>query len=184
MYAAGVACSDCHDPHALRIEDPDLVCARCHEPAAFAVPAHHHHEPGSEAAQCVTCHMPERIYMEVDGRRDHAFKVPRPDLSARLGTPNACNICHADRDVAWADAELRAWFPSGRSGTPHSALAIDAGRRGAGDARDALTGVLRDATQPAIVRATALRLLASLAGPAAQDAVRAAAQDDASRPLR
>src|SRR5690606_19251716 len=49
---------------------------------------------GSEGALCVNCHMPGRTYMEVDFRRDHSLRVPRPDLSVSLGTPNACSSCH------------------------------------------------------------------------------------------
>ena len=30
--------------------------------------------------------MPERTYMTVDGRRDHSFRIPRPDVSAALGS--------------------------------------------------------------------------------------------------
>ena len=44
---------------------------------------------------CASCHMPARTYMVVDQRHDHSFRVPRPDLSVKLGTPNACNDCHA-----------------------------------------------------------------------------------------
>ena len=44
----------------------------------------------STGAQCVECHMPQTTYMDVDPRRDHSFRVPRPDLSVKLGTPNAC----------------------------------------------------------------------------------------------
>ena len=38
--------------------------------------------------------MPERIYMGIDRRRDHGFKIPRPDLSRKLSVPNACVGCH------------------------------------------------------------------------------------------
>jgi len=37
--------------------------------------------------------------MEVDPRRDHSLRVPRPDLSLALGTPNACVKCHFDDDI-------------------------------------------------------------------------------------
>lgn len=32
--------------------------------------------------------------MDVDPRRDHSFRIPRPDLSTSLQTPNACTGCH------------------------------------------------------------------------------------------
>jgi len=177
MYAAGVSCGDCHDPHAasLRAEGNDL-CARCHRPEAFDVPAHHHHEPGSAGAQCAACHMPARTYMGVDVRHDHSFRVPRPDLSHALGTPNACTDCHASRSARWAADAVARWAPQGRSGTPHPAQATLAGRRGEPGAEDALSRLASDAAQPGIVRASALALLAP-AGDAGREATRAALRD-------
>jgi hypothetical protein len=70
--------------------------------ATFDIEAHTHHKPGSAGALCANCHMPTHTYMVVDVRRDHAIRVPRPDLSIALSTPNACNNCHADRSAQWA----------------------------------------------------------------------------------
>jgi predicted CXXCH cytochrome family protein len=177
MHAAGVACSDCHDPHSLALRaDGNGVCAQCHLPAAFDVPAHHHHEPGSAGARCVACHMPARTYMVIDERHDHSFRVPRPDLSVSLGTPNACTDCHAKRPAQWAAEAVARWFPEGRQGSPHFAQALAAGRGAGAAAERARVGVASDATQPAIVRASALALLIPRSGSAA-DAVRAALAD-------
>jgi predicted CXXCH cytochrome family protein len=100
MHGAGVTCSDCHDPHSLTLRAPgNALCARCHDPQIFDRPAHHHHGEGSAGAACVECHMPARIYMAVDSRRDHSLRVPRPDLSAALGVPNACARCHPNRAI-------------------------------------------------------------------------------------
>src|SRR6185436_62106 len=101
MYANGVTCSDCHEPHKPEVSaSPDTVCQRCHQPEKFAVPAHHHHKNESAGTSCVACHMPARTYMTVDNRRDHSFRVPRPDLTVKIGTPNACAACHANRNAA------------------------------------------------------------------------------------
>jgi len=99
MYKEGVRCSDCHDPHTARLKhDGNQVCTSCHQHSAgkYDSPSHHHHKPGSTGAQCVECHMPETTYMAVDPRRDHSLRVPRPDLSIALGTPNACTRCHLE----------------------------------------------------------------------------------------
>jgi len=160
MYEAGVSCSDCHDPHSLEVRGgADAVCLSCHRSEVFDSPAHHHHEAGSAGARCVECHMPERVYMQVDARRDHGFKIPRPDLAAELGVPDACTGCHADRDAAWAAGVVAGWR-AGRPPAPHFASAIAAGRRRSPGAVQALARLADDRSQPGIVRATALELLA------------------------
>jgi Flp pilus assembly protein TadD len=159
MYRAGVTCSDCHDPHDLRVRvSPDGVCGGCHLQEKFAARSHHFHAPGSKGASCVECHMPSRPYMVVDPRRDHSFRVPRPDLSLALGTPNACRRCHRDRSVKWAAAAAVRWWPD-LAGRAQWAEAIDAGRRGLPGAASRLAELARDKERPGIVRATAVSLL-------------------------
>lgn len=97
MYHKGIRCTDCHDPHSASLKfQGNQVCTSCHQhPAAkYDSPSHHFHQPGSEGAQCVNCHMPSTTYMEVDGRRDHSLRIPRPDMSRLMNTPNACTGCH------------------------------------------------------------------------------------------
>jgi tetratricopeptide (TPR) repeat protein len=97
MYHKGIRCTDCHDPHSVRLKfEGNQVCTSCHQHpvAKYDTPAHHRHPAGSQGAQCVNCHMPPTTYMAVDPRRDHSFRVPRPDLSVKLGTPNSCTGCH------------------------------------------------------------------------------------------
>lgn len=177
MARAGVVCSDCHEPHAgtLRAEG-NALCTTCHRAEVFDAPAHHFHEPGSEGAQCVACHMPGRLYMQIDLRRDHAFPVPRPDLAVRLGTPEPCTGCHAGRDAAWA-AEVVRVKGGTRAGRWHFAEALHAARGYAAGADAALVRAATDAEVPAIARATALELLARWPGPEAFGAVQAALDD-------
>jgi predicted CXXCH cytochrome family protein len=178
MYREGVTCTDCHDPHRGDVvAEGNALCTQCHLPAKFDVPSHHFHEEGSTGARCVECHMPERTYMVVDPRRDHGFRVPRPDLSVKLGTPNACNGCHADRSPAWAASAVAKWWGNDRAAESHWAETIHAARawqKGAGERLIALAG---DASVPAIVRATAVTLLPRDAGVAASDAIQFALND-------
>lgn len=102
MYHKGIRCSDCHDPHSLKLKHPgNETCTSCHQHAAgkYDVPSHHHHKPGTPGAMCVNCHMPETTYMAVDPRRDHSLRIPRPDLSTQLNTPNACSGCHVNDHI-------------------------------------------------------------------------------------
>jgi tetratricopeptide (TPR) repeat protein len=138
----------------------NLVCTQCHQPSVFDTPAHHHHREGAEATRCVSCHMVARKYMVVDPRRDHSFRVPRPDLSTALGTPNACNGCHQNRPFAWAAAAVVKWYGPTRNHGATWAPAISAGRRWQAGADKLLAATAGSATNPAIVRATALDLLA------------------------
>jgi predicted CXXCH cytochrome family protein len=161
MHAAGVTCSDCHDPHSLALRaEGDALCATCHDAGRYARTEHHHHRPQSAAARCVSCHMPATTYMVVDPRRDHGFRVPRPDLSASLGVPNACNGCHADRGPAWSAAQVQGWIGGAPRGFQRHAQALHDARRGLPAARDGLLGVARDDTQSGIARATAAAALA------------------------
>lgn len=161
MHAEGVRCSDCHDPHALTPKlQGNALCAQCHEPSTYDVPAHLRHEPGTEAATCVACHMPTRTYMVVDPRRDHGFRVPRPDLTVSLGVPNACTQCHADRSAQWAADAVESWHGPERNASTSFAEAFAGGRVQNPDSEPALRSIVQDRSRPALVRASALHLLA------------------------
>jgi predicted CXXCH cytochrome family protein len=178
MHRAGVLCSNCHEPHAAKLRaDGNALCAQCHLPERFDVTAHHKHQPGSAAAQCVNCHMPTKTYMVVHARRDHSIRVPRPDLSVSLGTPNACNQCHADRSAEWAAKAVATWYPNGRQNQSHYGTALHAGRTGAVDAERQLDQLILDKSQPAIARASGLLLLAPYASKASEPAIKAAITD-------
>ncbi len=160
MFRAGVTCSDCHEPHSSKPRAPgNVLCAQCHLREKFDTPAHHHHEAESEATRCMSCHMAARTYMAVDPRRDHSFRVPRPDLSVAIGTPNACTGCHHDRPAKWAAEQVVAWYGPDRVTTPHFGLALDAGRRGLPAAEKMLVALATDHDESGIARATALELL-------------------------
>lgn len=178
MYQAGVSCSDCHEPHSLTLRAPgNGLCAQCHLPAKFDVAEHHHHPQGSAGARCVNCHMPPKTYMQVDDRRDHSLRVPRPDLSMTTGAPNACTGCHADKTAGWAAQKIADWFPDGRQTRPHFGMALFAGRTGTADAESRLDALITDQTQPEIARASALTLLKLYVTPASEAAILAAAAD-------
>lgn len=163
MNARGVTCADCHEPHSQRLRAPgNALCAQCHAPSRFDTTRHHHHSPASAGAQCVVCHMPARTYMRIDVRHDHSLRVPRPDLSAGIGTPNACTDCHRDHPAAWAARALKAWFPSPKPGFQDFAAAFASADRGEPAAQEPLARVASNRDEPAIVRAGALRRLAAL----------------------
>ena len=180
MHAAGVTCSDCHEPHSQKLRAPgNQVCAQCHAPAKYDVATHHFHRAGGRGAECAECHMPTTRYMLIDPRHDHSFRVPRPDQSVALGVPNACTRCHADRKPEWAAAKVQAWYGHSPAGYQRFAEAFHAAQTGAGAASQQLAAISRDALQPGIVRASALaQFPGDLArSPAAMDAVKQALRD-------
>jgi len=163
MHAKGVRCTDCHNPHSLELKfKGNQLCTQCHQPGKYDSPTHHHHTERA-ATQCVNCHMPSKNYMVVDGRRDHSFRIPRPDLSEQLGTPNACNSCHTkpEESSAWAAHAVREWYGEKRRDDPHYGVAIAAARRGEAEGLDLLEQLLQRRDLPEIVRATAVELLAN-----------------------
>ncbi len=160
MYQAGIVCTDCHDPHSTRrYEKGDAICNRCHSADKFESPSHHFHKIESKGSGCVACHMIERKYMVVDPRHDHSFRVPRPDLSVKLGTPNTCNNCHRSKSTEWAAEYLKKWYGKPDKGKKHYGETFWAGRKSYPYAQTELIRIAGDKNNPAIVRATALSLL-------------------------
>lgn len=177
MYAAGVTCTDCHNPHSLKTAGGNLTCAKCHVPETFDIPSHHRHKQGSPAAECVSCHAPTKDYMVVHARHDHSFRVPRPDLTVKLGSPNACNGCHSDQTPQWAAQAAAQWWGTKRIDTPHYGESLAAARRQEPGADDRLIRILSDPLQPAIVRASAAEHLQSIPSPASGPALKSALGD-------
>ena len=164
MYQEGVTCSDCHEPHSLQLRAKgNALCSRCHLPARYDTQAHHHHEAGTAGAACTNCHMPQRNYMVIDARADHSMRVPRPDLSVKLGTPNACTACHADKNAEWATKAVTEWYPASHYRGPHYGETLHAAVTRSPDAAKHLATLATDTSQPGIARATAIDYLRNYA---------------------
>jgi tetratricopeptide (TPR) repeat protein len=178
MFAAGVTCSDCHEPHSAKLRAAaDGVCAQCHSPGKYAAATHHRHEGANPPLACASCHMPARTYMVVDRRHDHSFRVPRPDVSVRLGTPNACNDCHADKSAQWSASAIEGWYGPERKGFQNYAEAFQAAWTDRADAAALLGAIAANPGIPGFVRASALTGLASHLSPANIELARSALAD-------
>jgi predicted CXXCH cytochrome family protein len=178
MHANGVTCSDCHDPHSGTLRAPgNAVCAQCHAAAKYDAASHTLHKSGSAGAQCAACHMPTHNYMVIDARHDHSIRIPRPDLSDSLGTPNACTGCHKDRKPAWAAAAIERAFGPERKGFQTFGAALHDADTGAPGATTELMALAQSAQQPAIVRATAAAELRHHLNEATLPAIEAALAD-------
>ena len=195
MYSRNVRCSDCHDVHSIKkVKEGNALCLQCHRAGIYDTKAHHFHKKKGEkgepiksadgkvlfdvgtGAECVQCHMPERPYMVIDYRADHSFRLPRPDLSIKLNTPNACNRCHVDKTDQWSDEYIAKWYGPGRRA--HYGMIIDEGRNRSPLAHQNLIKLAADPLYPVIVRSTALSLLAAYPGKETSRAYELALMDD------
>ena len=195
MYHQDVRCSDCHDVHSITlVKEGNELCLQCHKEAQYDTSEHHFHKQEGETgepvrsvegevlfevgtgAQCVQCHMPGRIYMGVDYRPDHSFRIPDPALNEAIGSPDACLRCHQDKDSAWSRETMVSWYGPGQ--TPHYGAIIAAGRTGDPQAQQGLLQLAGDPLYPVIVRATALSLLAAYPDEATLQTMQIALMDE------
>ena len=178
MYAAGVTCGDCHDPHSGEpLVDGNALCARCHLATKYDATSHDRHAIEDTAStRCFACHMRSETYMVVDPRRDHSFRVPRPDLSLAIGTPDACADCHREASPEWVARRFEEWWPE-RAAAPHFGETLHAAAEAAPGAAAGLRRLTEDAAQSGIVRATALEALLDFADPSLPGLVERAARD-------
>lgn len=152
MYSNGVKCIDCHDAHSMKLKATgNNLCITCHVKETYDTESHHFHQPKTEGAQCINCHMTGKYYMGNDFRRDHSFRIPRPDQSVKYGTPNACNGCHKDKSAAWASEFINSKYGTERP--DHFSNHLLAGYNGN---YQALYTLLSQNKYPELARATAL----------------------------
>ncbi len=176
MYMNNIRCGDCHDAHSGKlVKQGNALCLQCHKVEIYDSYNHHFHkkegEKGKpllldtgtkkvkvgEGALCVNCHMPGRYYMGNDFRNDHSMRIPRPDLTTKIGTPNACNQCHTDKSSKWAEEWNTKWY--GISRKPHFGEVFARAGNLEIEAVQDLIRIVKDELYPPIVRATALELL-------------------------
>lgn len=158
MYHNGVSCKDCHNSHSLKLKfDGNKLCMQCHEPKTYDVESHHKHGNISKASQCINCHMTGKTYMGNDYRRDHSFRIPRPDQSIKYDTPNACVQCHADKTNEWAWEGFKKLY--GEPDSIHFSDYLAPGIVGEPNAHEELFDLAQNKKQPDIARASAVMAL-------------------------
>jgi tetratricopeptide (TPR) repeat protein len=137
----------------------DQACLPCHEARARDVPAHSHHRDGSTT--CVDCHMPKTEFARMV-RSDHSMRPPTPAATLAFGSPNACNLCHHDKDAAWSDRAVAGWHPqSDRGAVLAKGELVAAARKGDWSQLSAMLAHVRAAEQDEVFAVALLRLLAS-----------------------
>ncbi len=171
----GLACTACHiSAHEPEIErnpqlrpDASVLCTRCHESVGKRLTEHTHHATASTGSSCVECHMPRTVQSIKAEIRDHSMSVPVPENTIRHGIPNACNLCHKDKDAQWSLEKMKRWY----GGVPRQkwirrADAFAAAGKGDASAVPKLIAILEMPGEGPLARANAVAHLARFAGDA------------------
>jgi len=162
MFHRNVKCNNCHNPHSGKIlYNTNQLCTQCHS-KTYDDPSHTFHQVGITASECKSCHMPGKVYMGIDERHDHSFRVPRPDLSVKYGTTNACNHCHSNKSAQWAADAITRWYGPVRK--YHFSDDLIPGSKLDAGSEQHLIKLLGDTAVPNIIKATAAFYLNSIPG--------------------
>jgi tetratricopeptide (TPR) repeat protein len=156
-------CIHCHTSSGrYKFADPataNNACLPCHAERVRDVSAHTHHPAASAASRCVSCHMPTTEYARMT-RSDHSMRPPAPAATLAVGSPNACNACHSDRDAKWADARVRNWYVADyQAPVLRRAALIQAARQRDWRTLSAMLAALHRNEGDEIFRASLIRLL-------------------------
>ena len=178
MYMEDVACNDCHNVHSGKlILEGNALCLQCHKANDYDTPNHTFHKSYGEegesvtsnagvkfevgsGTECINCHMHGQNFMGVDYRRDHSFRIPRPDLSDVNGTPNACNQCHKDKSNKWSSNYIVKWF--GESRPFQYGEAFSAANNNKSNADKKLISIINDDLYASSIRSMAVNYLSAI----------------------
>lgn len=195
MHQNNVRCTNCHDAHSLKLKyDGNNLCYQCHKQEDYEGYDHHFHKNFKEAgeplvlgngkkviavgegSQCISCHMPGQYFMGVDYRRDHSMRIPRPDLSDKLGTPNSCIQCHTDKSNSWAASYTEQWY--GKPTRFHFGETIYLAANGDSAAVPMLFDIIDDEKSSALTKASATHYLANFSDSETQKLNRSLLSDE------
>ena len=126
-----LSCMHCHTSSGRYrfTDDTNKACLPCHQTHVDFAPAHTHHKADSTGNQCVACHMPTTEFARMR-RSDHSMRPPMPAATLAYKSPNACNLCHTDKDAAWSDRYVREWRSRDyQAPTLRVAALVDAARK-------------------------------------------------------
>ena len=157
-------CLHCHTSsgrYLFKDESSNDACLPCHAERVAGAAAHSRHPAGDASSRCISCHMPKTTFARM-GRSDHSMRPPTPAVTIAFESPNACNICHSDKDAAWSDRYVREWHSRDfQAPVLHRAGLIDAARRADWTRLDEMLAYLSGEDRDDVFAASLLRLLRS-----------------------
>ena len=166
------------------MENPNAACLPCHQEKVENATAHTHHQADSTGNRCIACHMPMTEFARMT-RSDHSMRPPTPAATLKFKSPNACNLCHNDKDPAWADQQVRQWHKDDyQKPVLDRAALVDAARRGDWRRLDAILAYIGSKDRDEIFAASLIRLLYRCESPAKWPVVIKALQEDSSPLVR
>lgn len=155
-------CLHCHTSsgrYRFAVENPNGTCLPCHQDRVDNLKAHSHHLVSGEANRCIACHMPKTRFAGMN-RSDHSMLPPAPAATLRYRSPNACNLCHTDRDAPWADGWVRRWSRRDyQKPVLERAGLIDAARKRDWTKLPAILAYLKRSDRDVVFTASLVRLL-------------------------
>ncbi|MGE5294198.1 MAG: tetratricopeptide repeat protein [Solirubrobacterales bacterium] len=165
-------------------ENPNVACSPCHQERVQNVASHTHHKADSTGNRCIACHMPMTDFARMT-RSDHSMRPPAPAATLRFKSPNACNICHTDKDVAWADQQVRSWHQRDYQKTVlEQGALVEAARRGDWSRLDTMLASIASKDRDEVFAASLTRLLQHCELRAKWPVVLKALQEDSSPLVR
>ena len=181
-------CTHCHTSSGRyrfkNAKNPNAACLPCHRERVENVTDHTHHDVDSTGSECVSCHMPVSEFARMT-RSDHSMRPPVPAATLKFKSPNACNICHTDKDATWADDHVRKWHEKDyQRPVLEQASLVDEARHGNWDQLEAILAYISSQGRDEIVATTLLRLLSGCESQAKWRVVITVLQEDASPLVR
>jgi Flp pilus assembly protein TadD len=173
-------CMHCHTSsgrYRFKKESFNNACLPCHEDKVKDQTAHTHHAAASEGSKCISCHMPMTAFARMN-RSDHSMLPPAPAATLAHQSPNACNICHKDKDASWADTIVRQWRPRDyQAPFLERASLIDAARRRDWTKLPEMLAYITDPKHDEVFAASLIRLIPPSQDPKIMTTLLGAAKD-------
>jgi len=161
--SGALACTHCHTSSGrYKFHDgdrPGSACLPCHRKIVDRPSEHSHHRPDSPGNSCVACHMPKSRFARM-ARSDHSMRPPVPAATLEFNSPNACNLCHDDKDAHWAQQHVLEWYGSEyQQQLLRQGRLVDAARRRDWTLLPQMLQYLTAAERDEVVAASLVRLL-------------------------